>query len=114
MIDLRAEKRNGSWVRCLGAHEQAGLEVSVNDVSAYVTLTAQGIRFGVDRTDIPAAWDDPIDVVKLREQLVAAVVRKMSATVLEELFREFHLQHQRAFRDGEHATRLKIREAIGL
>jgi hypothetical protein len=88
--------------------------VSVNDRSAHVTLTAHGILFAIDRQDIPAAWGKPIDVLKLRAELIAAIVRHMSIEVLEDLFREIHAQRQTAFRDGQHATRITIREALGL
>jgi hypothetical protein len=114
VIDLMAEKQGGTWVRRFGDHEEGGLQVSINDKSAHVTVTELEITFGVDRIDAPAAWEDPIDVAKLREQLVTAIVRRMSEAVLGALFREFHRQRQRAFCQGEHAIQLKIREAIGL
>jgi hypothetical protein len=113
-IDLRTEKPGGTWVRRFGNHEASGFGVSVGDKSAHVTLTALGIMFAVDRQDVPAAWDAAIDVIKLREELIATIVRRMSAEVLEALFGEIHSQRQSAFWDGEHATRTKIREALGL
>jgi hypothetical protein len=117
MINLTTEcagRRSGTWVRRCGDHETAGVGVYVNDTSAHVELLELKITFDVDREDIPAAWDTPIDVIKLRTELVAAVVRRMSEKVLEELLREVHLQRQSAFWDGERATRTKIREALGL
>jgi hypothetical protein len=113
-LDLRTERPGGTWTRRFGDHEQQGFEVSVNSTSAHVTLTAHGILFAIDRRDIPAAWDKPIDVVKLRAELIAAIVRHMSVEILEDLFREIHSQRQTAFRNGQHATRTKIKEALGL
>ena len=113
-IDLRTERPGGTWVRRFGEHETFGIGVSINNASAYVTLEVLGIDFTVDRLDVPAAWDEPIDVLKLREELLAAIVRRMSTEVLEALFGVIHSQRQSAFRDGESAARDKIREALGL
>ena len=113
-IDLRTEKPGGTWVRRVGDHETGGFMISVGDTSAHVTLTALGIMFAVDRQDVPAAWDTPIDIVKLRAELIATVMRQMSTEVLEALFSEIHSQRQHAFWDGERTTRTKIREALGL
>ena len=113
-VDLRTEKTGGTWVRRLGDHETAGMGVSVNDRSVHVTLTALGVTFAVDRQDVPAAWDKKIDVVQLRAELLAAIVRRMSAEVVESLLQVIHYQRQRAFWEGERATQIKIREALGL
>jgi hypothetical protein len=113
-IDLRTEKPGGTWTRRDGEHEAQGFEVSLGNGSAHVTLTAHGIMFAIDRRDIPAAWESPIDVVKLRSELIAAIIRYMSAEVLEALFGEIHHQRQRAFWDGNHAAKSKIKEALGL
>jgi hypothetical protein len=113
-IDLRTERTGGTWTRRFGDHEQQGFEVSISRESAHVTLTAHGILFAIDRRDIPAAWDKPIDVVKLRAELIAAIVRHMSVEVLEDLFREIHSQRQTAFRNGQHATQTTLRKALGL
>lgn len=113
-IDLRTERPGGTWVRRFGDHEDAGFEVAIGNTSAHVTITAHGIMFAVDRQDIPAAWETPIDPVKLRGELLATIVRNMSAEVIEELFREFHSQRQNAFRSGDQEAKIKIREALGL
>jgi len=113
-VDLRTERPGGTWTRRLGDHEAAGFEVSVNDQSAHVTITAHGIMFAIDRQDVPAAWGKPIVVAQLRSELLAAIVRRMSIAVLEELFREIHAQRQRAFWNGEQTTQTKIKEALGL
>lgn len=113
-VDLRTERRGGTWTRRLGDHEAAGFEVSVNDQSAHVTLAAHGIMFVVDRRDVPTAWGKEIDVVQLRSELLATLVRQMSIEVLEELFREIHEQRQRAFWDGVQSIQTKIKEALGL
>ena len=113
-VDLRAEKPGGTWVRRFGDHESAGFEIAIGNTSAHVTPTAHGIMFAVDRQDVPAAWETPIDTVKLRAELLAAIVRHMSIEVLEELFREIHSQRQRAFWNGEQQAKSKIREALGL
>jgi len=113
-VDLRTEKHSGTWTRRFGDHEQQGFEVYIHSKSANVTITAHGIMFEVDRQDVPAAWDTEIDVFKLRAELMAAIVRRMSMEVLEELFGEIHIQRQRAFRDGEQIIRTKIRTALGL
>lgn len=114
MIDLMAERQSGTWVRRFGVHEEGGLQVAISDRSAHVTMTALEVTFGVDRIDIPAAWEEPIDGVKLRAQLVTAIVSRMSATILEELFKEFRWQQQRAHHNGEQEAQLKIRKALGL
>jgi hypothetical protein len=114
MIDLRIERPGGTWTRRFGDHEAAGFDVSVNDNSAHVTLRENGIMFAVDRHDLPAAWDKPIDVIKLRAELIAAILQHMSAEVLGAIFGEIHSQRQRAFWDGENASKTKIREALGL
>jgi hypothetical protein len=114
-IDLRVEKvGSGTWTRHFGEHEEQGFKIYANAVSAHVTVTAFGIQFDVDRRDVPAAWDEKIDVVTLREQLIATISRRMSTEVVEELFREFHLQRQHAFQDGESAAKHAIQKAIGL
>jgi hypothetical protein len=113
-VDLRAEKSGGSWVRCFGDHEEKGVHVSVNNISAHVTIEEVGITFEVDRDDLPAAWDSPIDVDELRAELISAVVTRMTGGVLKELFREIREQRQRAFWEGEHAAKAKIREALDL
>lgn len=114
-IDLRSTRGvGGSWVRCFGAHEDAGFSVYINDVSAHVTLTAHDLKFEVDRQDIPTAWAEPIDVVQLRAELIAAIVRRMTTEVAEELFQEMHSQRQSAFRAGEQTAKIAIREALGL
>jgi hypothetical protein len=113
-IDLRTEKPGGTWVRRFGDHEASGFMISIGDTSAHVTLAAIGIMFAVDRQDVPAAWDATIDVIKLRAELIATIIRRMSTEVLEALFSEIHAQRQSAFWDGERATRTKIREALGL
>jgi hypothetical protein len=117
-IDLRTERPGGTWVRRFGDHEAKGFGVSIGNKSAQVTLTAQGVTFAVDSQDIPTAWDEPIDVLKLREELVAAIIRHMSPDVLEALFGEIYSQRQRAYSEGENAARTKIRttirEALGL
>lgn len=113
-IDLRTEKTSGTWVARFGDHEAAGFMISINDVSAHVTLISLMIMFRVDRRDVPAAWDETIDVIKLRAELLAAIVRHMSTEVLEILFGEIHSQRQHAFMDGEQEARLKIRVALGL
>lgn len=56
--------------------------------------------FAVDREDIPTAWDPTVDVVKLRSELIAAIIHHMSVEVLEALFGEIHRQRQHAFWDG--------------
>lgn len=113
-IDLRTEKPGGTWVRRFGEHEAGGFKVSIGDKSAYVTLIAHGIVFAIDRQDVPAAWAPTIDIIKLREELITTIVRRMSTEVLEELFGEIHAQRQCAFRQGEQAARAKIREALDL
>ena len=113
-IDLRTERSGGSWVRRFGDHEAAGLTVALNDRSAHVTMTENGILFAVDRQDIPSAWSASIDVVQLRSELLAAIVRRMSIRVLEELLSEIHLQRQRALWDGARETQTRIKEALGL
>jgi hypothetical protein len=113
VIDLMAEKQFGTWVWRFGAHEENGLQVAISDKSAHVTVAELEITFEVDRVDAPAAWVDP-NAAKLRGQLVAAIVHRMSATVLEELSREFHHQQQRSFHGGMNTAQLKIREALGL
>ena len=113
-VDLRTDKLGGTWTRCFGDHEAVGVMVSINATSAHVTLTENGIMFAVERHDIPAAWDEPIDVIKLRAELIAAIVRCMSTEVLEALLGEIHSQRRYAFRDGQDTTRTKIREALGL
>lgn len=116
MIDLRTEQLSGTWVRRFGEHETHGFGVSIGNKSAHVTLTALGIAFVVDRQDVPAAWSgsEPIDVIKLREELIATVVRHMSPEVLEALFGEIHTQRQRAFCEGDDAAKTKIKAALGL
>jgi hypothetical protein len=95
-------------------HEENGFEVSIADKSAHVTMTSIGLMFAVDRCDVPAAWAQRIDVYQLRIELVATIVRRMSAGVLEELFREISSQRQCAFRDGESSARHQMRKALGL
>lgn len=113
-IDLRTAKLGGTWVRCFGEHEDQGFEISIGATSAYVTVTALGIIFAVDRQDVPAAWEATIDVKKLHEELIAAIVRRMSPELLEALFGEIREQRGRAFRDGESALRTQIRELLRL
>jgi hypothetical protein len=116
-IDLRTEKSSGScgsWVRCFGEHEANGFEVSLNNSSAHVTVKAVGIMFVVDRRDIPAAWEKPIDAIQLRSELLAAIVSHISNRVVEELFQEIHRSRAHAFHDGVHETQTKIREVLGL
>lgn len=113
-IDLRTERIGGTHIRRFGEHEAGGFEIYISDKSAHVTLTDFGIQFAIDRQDVPAAWDATIDVIKLREEFIAAIVRRMSTEVLEALFGEIHVQRQNSFRNGESATRTKIREALGL
>jgi len=113
-IDLRTERSGGTWTRRVGEHEAQGFEVSLGNGSAHVTITSHGIMFAVDRHDIPAAWEPTIDVIKLRAELLAAIVRHMSVEVLEVLFGEIHSQRQRAFWDGGRDAKTKIREALGL
>ena len=113
-IDLRTEKPGGTWVRQFGEHEAQGFEVSIGNGSAHVTITAHGIMFAVDRRDIPSAWASPIDVIKLRAELLAAIVRHMSVEVLESLFGEIHTQRRHSYWEGERATQTKIKEALGL
>ena len=114
IIDLRAKRAGGTWVRRFGDHEENGVAVSVNDKSAHVTITALGIMFAVDREDVPAAWDAKIDVTKLRAELVATIISRMSVGVLEALFQEISSQRQHAFWDGANTARAKIKEALGL
>lgn len=113
-INLSTDRTGGTWVRHFGGHEENGFEVYLGNKSAHVTMIPLGVRFDVDRNDVPAAWDEKIDVVKLRAELVATIGRRMSAEVLEELFREIYSQRQDAFRDGVSDARHKMREALGL
>lgn len=113
-VDLRTERPGGTWTRRFGEHEAQGFEVAISDKSAHVTITAHGIMFAVDRQDIPAAWESTIDIIKLHGELIAAIVRHMSVTVLEAMFGEIHVQRQHAFWDGERSVRTSIREALGL
>lgn len=113
-VDLRTDKPGGTWVRRFGDHEEAGVEVSIGHGSAYVTLADLGMMFSIDRCDVPAAWESPIDVTKLRAEVVAAIGKHMSVTVLKDLIRAIGAQRQRAYRDGERDVQAKIREALGL
>lgn len=117
-IDLRIERPGGTWVRRFGLHEEAEIVVALNDASAHVTLTKLKLDFYVDRQDCPAAWDKHFDVGKVRGELLAAIVRRMSVEVLEALFREIYSQVQSARWEGEHEAKNKIRtalrEALGL
>lgn len=113
-VDLRTDKPGGTWVRRFGDHEAAGVEVSVGRGSANVTLSDLGIMFAIDRCDVPAAWESPIDIAKLRAEVVIALGKHMSMTVLKDLIRAIGDQRQRAYRDGERDVQAKIREALGL
>lgn len=113
-VDLRTEKPGGTWVRRFGDHEAEGVEVSIGRGSAHVTLGDIGIMFAIDRCDVPSAWESPIDVAKLRAEVVSALGKHMSMTVLKELIREIRVQRQRAYSDGERDVQAKIREALGL
>jgi hypothetical protein len=79
-----------------------------------VTLEDLGITFAIDRVDVPSAYEETIDVVKLRAEVVAALGKHMSAEVLTELVRAFRQQRQRAYWEGERDAQSKIREALGL
>lgn len=113
-VDLRTEKPGGTWTRRFGEHEEQGFAVSISDKSAHVTITEHGIMFAVDRKDIPAAWEPVIDVLKLRGELLVAIVRHMSVEVLEAMFGEIHTQRRHSFWEGARATQNKVREALGL
>ena len=113
-IDLRTERPGGTWTRRFGEHEACGFEVSVGNTSAHVTMTSCGIMFAVDRQDVPAAWDETIDVIKLRAELITTIVRRMSTEVLEALFGETISLRQSAFFDGKQVVRNEIKQALGL
>jgi len=113
-VDLRTDKPGGTWVRRFGDHEAAGVEVSVGSTSAHVTLGDLGIMFAIDRQDVPAAWEKPIDVERLRKEVVAAIGKRMSMTVLKELISAIGEQRRHAYREGERDVQNKIREALGL
>ena len=117
-LDLRTTKTGGTWVPRFGAHEQGGFGVSIGEISAHVQLATHRITFAVDRDDVPSAWAQTIDVVTLRTELIATVLRKMSPEILEEILRELSQeirhQYQAGLRDGAQATRTKILGAIGL
>ena len=113
-VDLRTERPGGTWVRRFGDHEAEGVEVSLGRGSAHVTLSDLGIMFAFDRDDVPAAWESPIDVAKLRAEVVAALGKHMSMTVLMDLIRAIGSQRQRAYHEGARDVQAKIREALGL
>ena len=113
-VDLRSDRPGGTWVRRSGDHEGAGVAVSVGNTSAHVTLADLGIMFAIDREDVPSAWESPIDVVKIRSEVVAAIGKNMSTTVLKELIAAIREQRQRAYWQGEQDVRSKIREALEL
>lgn len=113
-IDLRTDKPGGTWVRRFGDHENEGVHVSIGNTSAHVTLDDFGVTFAADRQDVPAAWESPIDTEKLRAEVVSTLGRRMSASILKELIREFRSQIKRAYLEGESDARSAMREALGL
>ena len=113
-VDLRLNKPGGTWTRRIGAHEDAGVEVSIGDGSAHVTLGDLGIMFAIDRCDAPTAWETPIDIRKLRAEVVAALGKHMSMAVLTALISAIGEQRKRAYRHGERDAQAKIRKALGL
>jgi hypothetical protein len=113
-IDLRAHKTGGTWVRRFGSHEDQGVHISVRNDSAHVTLTSLDIMFAVDRADVPSAWDDVVDVVKVEAELKAAVLQRLSLEAITDLFRAISSQRQSAFSQGERSARFQMREALGL
>lgn len=117
-IDLCDEHYSGTWVRVFGEHEEQGFEVSLGLRSAHITIPDLRLTFRAEQRDVPAAFDNPIDVIKVREQLLDTIVKRMSVDLVLEFFKELRSQRQQGFWDGEHKAKAKIqgalREALGL
>ena len=116
-IDLCDEHYSGTWVRVSGEHEEH-FEISLGLRSAHITIPDLKLTFSAEKRDVPAAFEHPIDVIKVREQLLDTIVKRMSTDIVLAFFKALRTQRQQGFWDGEHKAKSKIqdalREALGL